>query len=304
VQIHETTEAEYDGVIDLVLRRCPHYTRPLVEGPVRDPSLTEDRTMLTAVDGESLIGFGTQLHMAGSPPGLYLCVIAVHEDHLGQGVGGRLHAMLAERLPAEIEAVVAQVDDADERALAVAGHWGYQVLQRSINSELDLALAAEPQLPDGVTVESNARLAFEDEAAVEAMYDASQTNPEREHTGPSTLEMLRGYVSAEGVEQPVAVVLRDHGRPVALSYGIVHGHVAQVVYTGVDRDARGRALGAVAKACLHQEAIRAGAKVAVTNNEEHNTGIRHLNDRLGYRPTSGVYWLRKDFPTGHEGAAR
>ena len=110
--------------------------------------------------------------------------------------------------------------------------------------------------------------------------------------------MLRAYVSSDGAERPVAVVLRDGGRPVAIAYGVVLGELAQVVYTGVDRAERGRALGALVKACLHHEAFRAGAKVAVTNNEEHNTGIRHLNDTLGYRPTSGVYWLRKDYSTG------
>ena len=130
------------------------------------------------------------------------------------------------------------------------------------------------------------------------MYDASQTNPEREHAGVSTLATLRSYASAEGAEQPVAVVLRDHGRPVALSYGVVHGDVAQVVYTGVDPAYRGRALGALAKECLHAQAVLAGAKVAVTNNEEHNAGIRHVNESLGYRRTSGVYWLRKDFSPG------
>ncbi|GAA4352326.1 GNAT family N-acetyltransferase [Angustibacter luteus] len=296
MRIHPTTPGEYDDVIDLSLRCCPQYTRPLVEGPVRDPSLSEDRTMLTASADGRAVGFAIQLHLVGTPAGQYVTVVVVDPDHRGQGLGARLHAALADQLPAQVTAAMAQVDDADEQALAVAQHWGYQVMQRSITSQLDLVDLPAVELPEGVTVQPSPRLSFDDEAAVEAMYDASQTNPEREHAGVSTLATLRAYASAEGAERPVAVVVRDHGRPVALSYGIVHGDVAQVVYTGVDPAHRGRALGALAKACLHAQAAAVGATVAITNNEEHNVGIRHVNDTLGYRRTSGVYWLRKDFP--------
>jgi GNAT superfamily N-acetyltransferase len=299
VQIHPTTAAEYDEVIELSLRCCPQYTRPLVEAPVKDPSVSEDRTMLTASDHDgTAVGFGIQMHVVGSPPGQYVVVVVVDESHRGKGLGRRLHAALSDRLPAQVSALASQVDDADDRTLAVAKHWGYQVVQRSITSQLDLVDLAPVELPQGVTVESSPRLAFDDEAAVEAMYDASQTNPEREHAGPSTLAALRSFASAEGAERPLAVVLRDHGRPVALSYGLAHGDIAQVVYTGVDPAFRGRALGALAKACLHAEAAAAGATFVVTNNEEHNAGIRHVNERLGYRRTSGVYWLRKDSSSG------
>jgi hypothetical protein len=32
----------------------------------------------------------------------------------------------------------------------------------------------------------------------------------------------------------------------------------------------------------------------MTDNEVGNTGIRHVNDSLGYQPVYGSYWLRRD----------
>jgi hypothetical protein len=44
---------------------------------------------------------------------------------------------------------------------------------------------------------------------------------------------------------------------------------------------------------VHTLAVGAGATVCFTDNEEHNLGIRHVNDALGYQKQYGRYWLRR-----------
>ena len=35
----------------------------------------------------------------------------------------------------------------------------------------------------------------------------------------------------------------------------------------------------------------------MTDNEEHNAGIRHVNEALGYQRCFGTYWLRQTLGT-------
>ncbi len=293
MDLHETTPDEHDEVIDLVVGLCPGVNRALVEAPVREAAATQNRSMLSVTDQGRVVGLGLQFHGAGLPDGVYLEIVAITPDHRDRGVGGRLHRALGADLPRSATSVVAQVEDTDDRSLAIAHGWGFTTMQHSISSRLELSGPTTPDLPAGVSAEVNPPLVFADEDAVEAMFDASQTNPEREYEGPTTLAHLRSFASGEGGVQPVAVVLRDGARPVAISYAIVHGDLAQVVYTGVDPADRGRRLGALAKQVLHVEAAKAGAAYAVTDNEAHNTGIRHLNEELGYVRTTGNYWVRR-----------
>ncbi len=297
MDIHQTTAAEHDAVIELVLQRCPQSNRALIESPVTNPAATQDRLMLTATADGTPVGFGIRFHGAGLPSGLHMEIVAVASSHLGRGIGTQLHDGLTADLPNSAVALVGQVDDHDTRALASVRRWGFDTVQHSLTSRLRLTGLPAPDLPPGISVDSSPSLTFDDEAAVETMLDASQTNPERDHGGPSTLASLRTFVS-EGGAEPVAVVLRDHGRPVALSYALVHGDLAQLVYSGVEPTRRGRGLATLVKQCVHYEAARAGATYATTDNEEHNAGIRHVNQRLGYRLVSGAYWVRRPRPEG------
>jgi GNAT superfamily N-acetyltransferase len=78
-----------------------------------------------------------------------------------------------------------------------------------------------------------------------------------------------------------------------MAIGVVDGETAHVVYTGVDPAYRGRQLARVVKQHLHRELYDRGGRRCVTDNEENNTGIRHVNELLGYRRTMGVYVVRK-----------
>ncbi len=292
--LRPATDVDLDRVVSLLLRRCPHLSEALVKAPVLDPS-TEQRVLQLADGPRGPAGVGLQFHPPGMPAGLRWRIVVVDEPELGTGLGSQLHRAL-EGVSSDVSAAAAEILDTDAHALEVAGHWGYRTTQHSVTVGLSLAGVAEPTLPPGITAELSPRLVFADEAAVEAMVDASQTNPEREQHGASTLASLRGY--AAGGATPVGLVLRDEARPVAISYAVVAGGAAQVVYTGVEPRARGRGFAALAKQVLHVEAARVGATTALTDNEDGNAGIRRVNDLLGYHRVTGRVWVRKGYPGG------
>jgi len=110
---------------------------------------------------------------------------------------------------------------------------------------------------------------------------------------PNDVEPVNGLSSLTSA-RTVADCLRSHRA--AVSVAIADDDQMHVVYTGVDRTLRGRRLGLLTKQALHAHARDLGIRRALTDNEEHNTGIRHVNDQLGYTRFSGMYWLRRGWP--------
>ena len=293
MHIREAVDSDHDAIIELVLRRCRQLTPPMVAGIVRDASLTVDRTMLVAHGDGALAGTAVQFQLPGVTPSQFTRYVIVAEHALGRGLARDLVAELDARLPDRVTDLAGTADADDDHTLAVLDHWGWQTMQTSVTSELPLDDLPDLVLPPDVSVEVSNGLTFADETAVEAMLNASQTNPERAHNGAMTLAQLRGWLSPGGDDTPLGLVLRVDGRPAALSFGIIGSGLVQLVYTGVDPTFRGRGLARLLKQAAHAAAREAGASVAVTNNEEGNTGIRHVNDQLGYRRTSAVVWLRR-----------
>lgn len=118
----------------------------------------------------------------------------------------------------------------------------------------------------------------------------SQTNPEAEEGFVATLGDLRE--TAGKSQRPLAAVARLDRAPAAIIVGEIVDSTLSIAYTGVGRAFRGQNLALVLKQYGHRLAADAGATVSRTMNEEANTGIRHLNAKLGYRVTDGVYRLR------------
>jgi len=77
------------------------------------------------------------------------------------------------------------------------------------------------------------------------------------------------------------------------TWGSAFGDQAHIGYTGVDPAFRGRGLGYLVKQEMHRLAYDAGARTCATDNEEHNSGIRHVNEALGYAKVSGSYWMQR-----------
>lgn len=285
---------DVEDVVGLALRRCPDFEPSMVH------TLFETATTLdlarTAWLDDRLVGFGAIAAREGSPTHQRHQYLFVDRDAEGGGVGGRLLRECLEAVGPDVREVWGRVFDDDPRALAVCGHWGFEVVQRSVSSRLELvgAAAEAPRPPADVALElvEDLDLHGAEADAFDAMFAASQTNPEAANSHVMTREEIRHWVDAH--ERAVLSLARVGGRPAALCYTIVD--VAQgeggVAYTGVDPAHRGRGLGRLVKQHAQHEAARLGVRRLTTDNEEDNTGIRHVNEQLGYVMAYGVYRLR------------
>ena len=286
----EAPPERYEEMIGLALRRCPGFVRFMVAAPLEDPSFADHKRFMMAVDGDTLLGWGMRLRPHAFPDHWRATRVVVASEHQDRGVGRAILEAVTDGLEPTVSLRGAVFDD-DPRSLAIARRWGFEVLQHSINSRLELPPAgADRPLPADVTVEASTALEFEDQEAFDAMLVASQTNPEAEFFLMDRAVLLD--FMAEG-EEPLGVLLRVDAAPAALCWGSASEGNAHIAYTGVDPAFRGRGLGYLVKQEMHRLAYAGGARACLTSNEEHNLGIRHVNATLGYRKVSGSYWVHR-----------
>src|SRR5262245_12684064 len=282
MEIRESTDLPLDEVAAFVQERVPMLDAGIVRSTV-DPATTEHRRLWVAHgDDGALAGLGLSCRQRDTRESWRFTYVVTRRDRGGRGLGGRLWSAVRSGLDEGADLLVTVVFDGDEAAAAAASSWGFTVMQHSVVSELDLTgLQPMPDAGDDVTFEACDDLRFDDEDAVARMVRDSQTNPEAEAGLVGTLE---GWRSTPGAGQRlVAVLARVDGWPAAISVAIADGDEMHVRYTGVDRALRGRALGRRTKEFLHSHAVSVGVRLAITDNEDGNTGIRHVNEQLGYR---------------------
>lgn len=285
-------------MIALATRRCPAL-EPASMVDLFEPSVIDLYGAYVAIEGNELIGWSALAHRRAMPTGwrgLRLYVDRAHED---KGVGCALRSAALGHLDDEATEIRTFIFDDDERSLSIARSWDLEILQHSITSRLDLEGATAPDPPPGIALEACGDLRFDDAEAVQACLTVSQTNPEAETGLDVDLAMLLGFVGTN--ETPIGSLARLDGRPVALTHGGVADSQLFLSYTGVDPAFRGRGLAKLVKQHAHVQARAAGAVSVLTENEEHNAGIRHVNATLGYQRTFGTYWLRQQLGTRAKG---
>ena len=291
VEIREASAADRSDVTALALGRCPD-TEPWMIDLLFTDSLAFD-AFVVAVDGDEVVGFGYSGNIPGTPApqrSTYVAVAATHDD---AGLGSRIYRHCRAAHDESVTDLRSRVFDDDPRSLAIAKHWGFEVSQRSITSRVELVDVAAPVPPDDVTLDAADDLAFPDDDAVEAMFAASQTNPEARNNHLMTLAEIRKYVFPG--ERGIVCLARVDGVPAALCFAIAGdgGDDGSVAYTGVDPTFRGRRLGRLVKQHVHHRAHESGVVRLSTDNEEHNQGIRRLNDEMGFTTAYGVYRMRQ-----------
>lgn len=291
MEVREVPVVPVEEITAFMVERVPLLDAGVVRSTI-DPTAAEQVRLWEAWDvHDRRAGIAVSVRHASYPESWRFVYVATRTDLTGQGLGSRLWSLLHAGIDVGAEQLVTVVFDGDEPAAAAARSWGFTVQQHSVTSELDLATVPEvsPDGGDGVTFHASDDLRFDDEEAVAAMVRASQTNPEAEAGLVGTLD---GWRRSAGAGQRVAAVIaRVDGRPAAISVGVVDGDEMHVHYTGVDRALRGRALGRRTKEFLHSHAAGQGVRLAITDNEDGNEGIRHVNEQLGYRPRSGSSWM-------------
>jgi GNAT superfamily N-acetyltransferase len=291
MEIREASVVPVEEITAFMLERVPQLDAGVVRSMV-DPATTERERVWEAREPSGrLAGLAMSCRPTSFPESWRFTYVATRRDLTGQGLGSRLWSTLRPEVDAGAEQLATVVFDDDDPAAGAARSWGFRVQQHSVTSELDLTTV--PTVPsdggDGVTFHVSDDLRFDDEDAVAEMVAASQTNPEAEAGLVGTLD---GWRSGTGAGQRLlAVLARIDGRPAAISVAVVDGDEMHVHYTGVDRTLRGRALGRRTKEFLHSHAASQGVRLAITDNEDGNEGIRHVNEQLGYRPRSGSSWM-------------
>lgn len=286
--------SRYDELIDLAAGRLPHATRSELARSFEMPEMFRTLVIEEAVDDdERLLGYGVVASPVLVPEGQAFLRVIVARGEEGRGVGRTLRAALMRGVPPGTTRLSAGVDDDDPRSLDIARHWGFVVQEHAIASRLDLTVLPVPDRPEDVSLHECADLEFDDPEAVGRMLWASQTNPEARAGWVFTLDSLSAQV---GDDLPVGILARVDGQPAAISFGTVRGATLLILYSGVDPPHRGRGLLRLVKQQAHLVAARLGASESRTVNEEHNAGIRRINEGLGYVVTSGVFRLSQALP--------
>lgn len=293
VEIEELGPATEPEAVELILREQPHFVRPEVTMLFDDATAPGRHVSGVRRDG-ALVAIGYLATLAWSPPSHATLRVVTARAVRGEGLGARLHHHLLQRVGQGTEQLRTVTFDDDPEANAVAEHWGYRALQRSITSTIEVTGSQPPALPPGVSVSAYDTIDPEDREAVAELLDVSQTNPERDHTGALTLEDLSAQQQGD---RPLFVVVRVDGAPAALSIGVHHGPEGYLAYTGVAPGHRGRGLAKVAKLAIQHQAATRGVRVLGTENQEHNDGIRRVNRELGWQERFGTWRRARPWPS-------
>ncbi|HWJ82371.1 MAG TPA: GNAT family N-acetyltransferase [Nocardioides sp.] len=292
-EFSETDPAAHEPLVDLHVSRVAGLRRSEAEFWFNNRPNTRYFHVRTAHVGDELAGWGLSQQPVFFPPEFALVWVVVAREHGGRGIGRALYDELLTTVPEGVDTIGTGVRDNDPESVAVAEAHGFVVNQHGINSELLLTDLPEPVSVAGLTYEDVSDLVFPDEEAVEAMLRDSQTNPEAAVGIISTLESFRPY---QRTRDFLAVLARLDGEPAAIIAGDISDRVLDIHYTGVGQRFRGRNIGFALKQFAHRVAAERGATSSFTTNEESNTGIRHVNARLGYQVVGGMYRLRRPFP--------
>ena len=284
------TSDHYDAMIRLAAERNPTMGPEDIGWQLMVPQSWPDLQTLRALDADGeLLGWGWIATGTHAPEGWTSIWVTVRHEAEGQGVGGELFRSLSGRRPASAVQLRSHVRSGEDRALEIAGAWGFEEEEVAIASELPLTDLPPVEIPAGVSLESCPALTFEDQDAVEAMLQASQTNPE---ALAGAVVDCANLLSTTVGGTSIAVLARVDGVPAAIAAGTSVDGFLFVSYTGVDPAHRGRGLARLVKQQAHLDAAADGAEVSRTENEQHNAGIRRVNQELGYRVLHGTHRLR------------
>jgi GNAT superfamily N-acetyltransferase len=256
---------------------------------------------LLARAGEEAVGCGYVGCFPGTQqePFMYADVSVVPERRR-QGVGTALlrevgrHARDVDKQGLTVEV---KEDDAD--SLAWMERRGFEEVERQKALELVLADVAsvEPAPPDGVVVVPRAP---EHEHGMYAVgVEAGKDIPGLDADHEPSFEEWRSFEIARPSRRPeLAFVALSDGEVVGFASADVFGESDTGWHglTAVSRAWRGRGIATALKQSQIEAARRLGLRRLMTESEERNEPMRHLNEKLGYRPVAGMVVLRGPLP--------
>lgn len=233
--------------------------------------------------------------------------VYVPVEHRRRGAGRALwQAVLDVCTPDRVRGVMVHADADDSVSLGVAAAHGLRPLGLHLESELDLATFQ----PQGVLGTSPAAPGVELRPLPPGIDDALWR-----HTFEVMLRLYRDAPDVAAGTEPMAyeifrALLPEpwqvmgawrRERLVGLTAVTVRDRAAGILttmFTGVERDHRGRGLATALKAAQALAMRDAGWRTVVTQNMQGNDAILASNRRLGFRPSGGRRDLAYDFAAG------
>jgi GNAT superfamily N-acetyltransferase len=227
---------------------------------------------------------------------LVFAVITVLESHRRRGAGTALYeavsAWSAERGLDKLEVFV---DEDDAAAIAFAEKRGFRRAKRYGRMALTLASITPPEIdpPAGIEI----RIGAKTEALLRGVYEVEvEAGPDEPGSEDEVAVAFEEWLpwelqgSERGAELTFVALAEEQVVGYAkLSFTQARPGSAGHRFTAVARSWRGRGVAGALKRAQIVWAKAAGYEQLTAQNEERNTPIRILNERLGYKPVPGRF---------------
>ncbi|MBI4789661.1 MAG: GNAT family N-acetyltransferase [Chloroflexi bacterium] len=250
-----------------------------------------------------IIGDSNCSHVPYMLLGSFEIQVIVSPEYRRRGVGSHLFRDALEFALAEhATRLECYVRDYDPGWLCFALARGFQVERHIFESTLDLATFDEARFAgviesvqaQGVRFFTLAEIG-NTEANQRRLYDLNRRNaldiPGRDPTFPRFEDFQMHVFGASWFRAEGQILAADGDRWIGLT---AIGYFAQTnstynMFTGVERDYRGRKIALALKLLATRFARELGAVYVRTNNDSQNAPILAINQKLGYQPAPGYF---------------
>ena len=264
------------------------------------------RRLVAVYKNETVTGYCYISHPVGAPDHHFYVWLGVLPAYRCQGVGAALWNAALEILQQQgATRLASECEDCEPDGLAFAQQRGFSIERHHYPSILDLTgFDEKPFLPDIATLEAQGirfcSLAdFPDTPETQRKFyelnlvvvrDIPGENWDFDKYPKFYAEFIVGAKWFRPDNQLLAV---DGDNMVGFSSVRLtpETHSAFNATTGVIREYRGRKIGLVLKVLAARYARQHGAQQVLTDNDSLNAPILAINQKLGYRPQPGNYWL-------------
>ena len=306
LSVREGTAADLDRLVEFQNR----YARP---GRTESLELARrfeaanpqpDRLILVAEDASGAIiaqGSASDGGLMGGGQNRWRAGIRVAPEHRRHGLGS---AMLL-RLEAHVRAkgapkLQSSVRGEEEDGLRFAQAHGYAEFHRRYDSYLDVPAFDASRFEDPAAIAARAGVRIDrydlleheakDRVAFQrAMYDSMSTTqldiprPEPLPPPPPFEAVREIYFEGNTFARDASMIALRGERVVGVSVTVIDpAGVAYTVYTGVNKDERGKGIALAMKLAILGRLKERGTKLFGTTNDEANAPMRGINAKLGY----------------------
>ena len=295
VVVREGTSDDFGPATELLNRVWPHRVgseRGLRHTASAAPPHAHRRFWAVEDDG-ALVGWATAAieYQSSERPGFLQANVAPECRRSGLG------SALLERCEAHLAGLgvttVLSVSTPEEAARSFATRHGFRHTNTTRISGVDPRTVEPQSAPPGVDLRPLAEL---DPRKVHALDAATMRDVpgELEMDDVSFEQWLEDYWRHPDTDRDASMAAVIDDTPVSFSHlRIAPGGRAVTDMTGTLRDFRGRGLALLAKRATLVNAAAREVELVTTENDETNTPMLRVNEKLGYRPVGGtLMWAR------------